>query len=236
MSPMDLLNQIKDTLIARWEQFLESPVYAQLKERYDSLSPVGQKSILWAGLFLILFIIYSIPNAFLSSADDAIAIFDEKKSQVEELLTVTQTAKSLPPLPPRMDGTQLKNAINSRLQEAGLTPEQIKSVNERMGTVAANGLIPTSVLQNIVDVELGQLNVKQMVDIEFQFSKISPLVKIVSADVTATPKDNHYYDVKYAVATFNVKEIEKPAEATDPKAKTKQAPKKPAKPATEEEE
>ncbi len=221
----DLLARIKDTLIAKWEEFQESPLYSQLKERYDSLSPVGQKSILWAGLIFFLFIVFMIPNAFLTSAGDSITVFEEKKDQAQELLQVTQTSKSLPPLPPRMDGAQLKVTLNARLQEAGLTPEQIKGVNERAGRAAANELIPASVVQNIVDVELGQLNIKQMVEIEFAFSKISPLVKIVAADVIAHPSDNHYYDVKYAIASFNVNETEKEALDVKGKASKTQKPK-----------
>ena len=63
-----ILDQLKDTIAARWEQFQETELYIQLKDKYDNLSPEVQKIVLFGSIGLVFLIIFMTRIFFSMSA------------------------------------------------------------------------------------------------------------------------------------------------------------------------
>lgn len=205
----ELIDQIKDTFLARWEQFQETEAYASIKERYDNLSPTGQKLSIAVTISIIALILVMIPLGWYRTSSENITMFEDTKQTINELLEVSQESKTIPAQAQNVTGMEVRSRIDRVLAEKGLTKEQIASIQEKAFTnPAGSNLIPSSITQNGIEVSLKKLNLRQIVDIGYEFDRISPTVKVLGVNVTATAEDVHYYDTIYNVASFSVPEVQ----------------------------
>src|SRR3989344_4428724 len=203
----EIIDQLKDTLMARWDQFQESDTYITLKERYDNLPPKGQKLVLFASFILAFLIVFSIPYAWFTTSQDSVVEFEDTKYTITELLEVSQEIKNIPPQSAGISSAELKSKVDKILSEKGLGKDQITSVSETQFTnPQGSTLIPPQIEASGIETNLKKLTLKQIVDIGFEFERISPLVKVINLEMKATPEDVHYYDVQYRVSSFSVKE------------------------------
>lgn len=203
----EIWEQLKDTVLARWEQFQETDTYVNLKEKYDNLSPAGQKLVLALSSLLAVLLIFATPWSWYSVSKENLASFEETKNTINELLEAAQESKNLPPQSQPIPSDALKTKIDTILSEKGLTREQILAVSERkFDNPKGSTLIPSSVNQNGYEVALKKLNIKQFVDIGYEFDRISPTVKVLGVDIKATQEDAHYYDVNFMISAFSVDE------------------------------
>lgn len=203
----EVFDQIKDTLIARWEQFQETDTYISLREKYDNLPPRGQKAVVFGGFAMAFLILFSIPYGMFTTSQESIVEFEDTKETIEELLTVSQDVKNIPSLAAAMTSADLRQRVDRILAEKGLGKEQITSVSETQFTnPQGSQLIPSQITATGVETNLKKLTIKQVVDIGYDIERISPLVKILNLEMRATPEDVHYYDVQFRVSSFAVAE------------------------------
>ncbi len=210
----EIWDQIHDIVMVRWEQFQETDTYISLKDRYDNLSPRNQKLTILATFTFLFLVILSVPYSWFSESQDSVIQFEETKDTIQNLLQVSQEIKSIPSNEQSITSDDVKVRVEKILGEKGITKEQIVSlVQGQFVNPQGSSLLPAQILANGIDVNLHKLNIRQVVDIGYEFDHISPLVKTLSLNVQATKDDPHYYDVNYRVSTFSVKDS--PTEKSD---------------------
>jgi len=203
----ELIDQIKDTLSARWDQFQETDTYISLREKYDNLPPAGQKLSVFAAFVFTFLIVFSIPYGWFSNSQGSVSEFEDTKNTISDLLEVSQGIKNIPPQGLGLSSSDLKMRADKILSEKGLGKDQIMSVNETQFTnPQGSNLIPPQINAIGVETNLKKLTLKQIVDIGYEFERISPVVKILNMEMTATAEDPHYYDVQFRVSSFSVKD------------------------------
>lgn len=203
----EIIDQFKDIFSARWDQIQETDTYISLREKYDNLPLAGQKFVIFSAFALSFLIIFSIPYGWFSTSQNSVVEFEDTKETISNLLDVSQGIKNIPPQGLGLSSADLKTRTDKILSEKGLSKEQITSVNETQFTnPQGSDLIPPQISATGVESNLKKLTLKQIVDIGYEFEKISPLVKILNLEMKATPEDPHYYNVQFRVSSFSVKD------------------------------
>lgn len=206
-----LIDQIKDTLSARFEQFQETDIYIQLKEKYDDLSPFVQKSILFGSIILGFLTVFLTPYGWFSTSQEYVTTYEDNKNMIVNLLEVTQEAKKIPPQAQRITSSEIKSRMDKILSDKGIPKEQIANFSEvKLTNPPGSTLIPPAIDQNAVELSLKKLTLKQVIDIGYEFDRISPLTKTLVLEMKANSEDNHYYDSLFKVSSFSVPEAAAP--------------------------
>lgn len=224
----DLKDRIISALNSLWERIQESSTYIQLRDRYENLSPQGQKLTLAGIAVLILLIVLSIPFSYLSNSSAYVTEFEDKRNIIRELLKVTRDASDVPQLSIAPTPDRLRSQIDEMLRGRDLLPEQIQNV------AIANSetdLIPKNLSQGGVQVQLGQLNLNQFLEIAHSIQSINSSVKLKDLTVRASSLDPHYFDVTMKLVALAIPEP--PAQMIEDEPKK---PRKKNKPSNESEE
>ncbi len=204
---MSLADNLKDSAKSVFdktsERVRESDTYIQMQDRYQNLSPSGQKLARAGGVLLILFIFLFIPLSYLSSSSQSITLFESKRALISDLFRTYRESTSTQnvAVPPPSDS--LRSTIQSIIQRAELTPEQ----NIGLAESSVEGrLIPQNLISSVLDIKLAKLNLKQIVDIGGAIAAISDSVKMKDVTIIANAQDNRYYDVTYKLYSLRVPE------------------------------
>ncbi len=215
MSLIDnLKNSGKSIFDKTSERVSTSDAYIQLQDRYQNLTPSGQKIARFGGFVLILFVVLFVPFSYLSSSSQTISLFEAKRTLIRNLFLTYRESSSTQnvAVPPPQDS--LKASIESVIQRAELTPEQILGVSE---AGAEGRLIPANLISNVLSVQLAKLNLKQIVDIGGSILALSESVKMKDVSIIANGQDNRYYDVTYKLYSLKVPEpTPEPLPETEP--------------------
>lgn len=197
----DLKERISSELKNLSEKAQESSLYIRLSEQYENLTPIKQKLTIAGASLFVLMIMVSIPWGYFSTSADHIVEFEDKRQLIRDLLKVSRDASQVPnaPIPP--DVASFRSQIQGLLESDRLIPEQIKGIEN---FVSNSKLIPGKLSQGSVAVSLGQLNIRQVIDIGHQLQNISQSVKMTDLDITANAKDPHFFDVVYKLIILAV--------------------------------
>lgn len=205
------MEDIKEQLLVAWnrvaDRVQEMPLYTQLKERFDGLAPSMQKVVVIALGALLWFIVMMVPLSWYQESQDSVTAFDERRSVMRELMKVSREAQDVPPLMPAPPVESLRADIESRLRSANLVPEQIKNIEVGGG---ASSLIPADRSIGSVLVNVWKLNIRQVVDVGTQLSRLNPSVKLTSTEISANKDDNHYFDVVFKLTALAVPDLTAP--------------------------
>lgn len=198
----DLRDNVRDQLRTLSANIQESSAFINLKEKYQSLSPNGQKlSLIGAGLASFL-IVMAVPYMFYSGSQTAMEEFEEKRTVVRDLFRVTREASSIPAPPPPVTAMDLQNNARNLLNGARLQQEQIVGVNEASINVTG---IPKTIEQAGILISLAKLNLKQIVEIGHELQNLHQMARMAGLEVKANVSDPAYYDVVYKVVAFSAK-------------------------------
>lgn len=204
MNFQDFKEQLIETVKIKWSQFQETGVYLNLKEKYDDLSPLGQKGIQVAGIIFVFLILVMTPWAWMSGSSSILESFESRKQVVRQLLQLKRDMGQAPQISTGYPTSALKSEIQAAVQQLGLTPDQIKGVEEV--SVASDGdsrLVPSEIQQAGVQLTVWKLNLDQFVKLSFRLQGLNPGAKLLSVDMKANSDDNHYYDIIYQVVMFS---------------------------------
>lgn len=195
------------------DQLQEVPVFVQLKERFDGLTPASQKMVVFGGIVAAWLFVLSIPWGWKSESGYYVENFETRRTLIRDLLKASREAAQVPNVPPAPPDETLRVDVESRLQSMNVGPEQIASIETSTG---GSNLIPADRSSGLLDVNLKKLNVQQVVQAGTQLSRISPSVKMTAIEMIANKEDARYYDVKYrlialAVPDLSVTDDEAPA-------------------------
>lgn len=216
----DLKERFESEFKSLTEKVQESSLFIQMRERYENLTPPMQKATL-AGIGLFLFyILFSIPYGYFSSSSEAVTSFEDKRQLMRDLMKVSREAQDVPNIPMPPDVSSLKSQIDGQIQSAQLLPEQIQSTEISSEKV---NLISGSLIQGALKVSLLQLNLRQIIDLGYQFQSISPSIKMTDLKMEANAKDPRYFDVTYKLAVLAVPHASEaaPDEPAPPKRRRK---------------
>ncbi len=209
----DIRDQLRDQAIALWGRVLESSAFNSLKEQYHTWPAIVQKAAAFAGGFVVVLVILSVPYSYIDSASVAVEEFSEYRTLLRDLLRIGRAAKDPPPLPPGQTAAELTGQVQGVLGEFQLVPEQVAGVSPLEERPAAS-LAPPVIRQEGVAVNLKKLNLYQILDIGFRLQSMSPGIKLTGLDIAANSDDNHYFDVMYKIVSFSLpfaaEEPEKP--------------------------
>ncbi len=212
---MSRLQEITESLKVKFsevfEKIKETEIYQQLSDRYESLSPAGQKGARAGSVMVVLFILLAVPLSQFSNSKEFVTSFESKRQLIRDLFKTYRESNQTGRLSPAPDAGSLTSTINSTLQTEQLLPEQIVSVG--VGT-AEGRLIPAHLMSTVLDVKLAKLNLRQVVDIGSRLAGISQSVKLKDMAVIASSELAGYFDVTYKLYALNVPAapIELPAE------------------------
>ncbi len=197
----DIREQIVEKSSQLWGQIQENPSYNNLKEKYDGLSPVGQKISVVATAVIIFLLILSVPMTYYSSAATNIEQFETKKNLIRELFHLQHATSELPPLPFAVTSNELIAQAKGKLDGARLQPDQIKSVAQYDKPIPS---ATKPIIQNSIEVSLLKLNLTQVKDIGVSLQNL-PNVKLISLEVEASEPAMpglHYFNAIYRLTNF----------------------------------
>lgn len=203
----DIKDQLKEKSFEYWEKIQESDTYIQLKDRFEGLSPIMQKSVMGIVIFLVLYFFYSIPGDYVTASDESLGYFTDNRHTIRDLFRVNREAKSVTKYPQPMASDALASEIKAYLNIEKIAPEFYKGTS----TIQAPGkppVAPGGVDQEGVKVVVNKLNLKQLRGLGESLSAISPVTKLLDMSVVADEKNNHYFDVEYTLSSFKWKEPE----------------------------
>jgi len=201
-------------------QLQESPGAAQVKDRYENMTPAGQKTTVFSVVFLALLLVFFIPLSRFSESQSSLSLFEDKRNLIRDLFKTYRESSTLPDVAIPPSFIELKSSVESIISQAELLPEQNLGMLE--GAVEGR-LIPSSLVSNVLLVKLAKLNLKQIVDIGSSIVHISDSVKMKDLIISAHRQDTRYYDVTYKLYSLNVPAaiIEPPPEIEKTSKKTR---------------
>lgn len=203
MSFQDLKEQILENLKTNWQNFQETSLYVTLKEKFDDLSPRNQKLIITVSLFLFIYVLLSLPIAWMQSKSSEVAYFEEKRNLTRDLLHLNQEMATAPDARPEIHPPAIANQLQSILQETNVPRDQIINIEQLQdATIDNSTMIPKGIKQEGVLATLSQLTLRQIVDIGFRIENGINGTKLTSIDIKASSEDPHYYDVMYRIVSF----------------------------------
>lgn len=197
----EIFEQLKAKSTEIFEKIKETESYQQLSDRYQSLTPSGQKIVKFLGIGFIVFLFLFIPLSQISTSKEFITSFEDKRNLIRDLFKTYRESSQTSRLMPAPESSNLMGSINSTLQSEQLLPEQIVSIS--LGS-AEGRLIPQNLMTNVIDVKLTKLNLRQVVDIGSRLSALSQSVKLKDLLMSANNELAGYFDVTYKLYTLNV--------------------------------
>lgn len=202
MSAMDdLKERLSSDLKSVLERVQESSLFIQIREKYENLTPPKQKlSIIVISLTLV-YLVFSIPFSYYSVSNEHVAAFEDKRQLIRDMLKVARDSKDLPNIAIPPDLATLRSQIQGLLESDRLVPTQIVSVEN---AVTTSKLIPNNLSQGSVNVNLSQLNLRQVVEIGHQLQSINQSIKMTDLDIRANSKDSRYFDVIYKLVVLAI--------------------------------
>jgi hypothetical protein len=204
MSQLDnLKEQFKALGTKISQQIQESPTYTQAQDRFENLSPSGQKLALIGGVLLVLFMLLFFPFSNLSDSQTTLSQFEEKRSLIRDLFKTYRESSAALSIATPPNYELLRSNVESIIARADLTPEQ------NLGSIeitAEGNLIPQNLVTHALQVKLAKLNLKQIVDIGSGLVGISESVKMKDMQIIANSQDTRYFDVSYKLYSLKVPE------------------------------
>ncbi len=213
-----MLENLKNTILARLNTFQDSAIYIALEEKYDRLQPSQQLMIKLGSTLLIFASVFLIIQSLFSNASTKIEDFNNSRALISKLSNLKTSMNSSPLVPTTPGRSELIQRINSAVQSSNVASQQI--INISNANIKKD--IKTSSLDTSgIEVKLKTLNLTQIADVASKIQDISSSIKIVSVDISNSTEEPRYFDVNYKIAAFypKVAKIEPDDDKEDKKSK-----------------
>lgn len=199
----DVRDKALETLQVVKSKLDESETFNRLKERYDSLSPIMQKTIQSIAALVVALILFQFPKSFYDTGTENLALFEENRDLTLNLYRIKRLSITTPQTVPPLQASELEGRARTAVTAARVQPEQIKGISlfDNAGPHSSS-FIPKEVTQAGVEVRLANLNLTQIVDIGHQLTNQGS-AKIVGLDVRPGTAVGNYFDATFKVVSFN---------------------------------
>nr|BFD59273.1 hypothetical protein CKG001_13800 [Bdellovibrio sp. CKG001]BFD62650.1 hypothetical protein BdHM001_13310 [Bdellovibrio sp. HM001] len=202
---MSSLDDLKERFIAdsraTWERLQESTAYNQMRDRYENMTPAMQKLTLIGGVALMTLLVLSIPYGKYTQSTEYVGEFESKRMTIRELLKVSRESSDVPQIPQAPSMDMIRNNVDNQIKAANLLPEQIQGTEIQENN---SNLVPKNLTEGLLQVSLVKLNLRQVLDLGYQFQSINPSVKLKDMIMTANREDGRYFDVVYKLVALAV--------------------------------
>lgn len=213
------LAELKEQLVERLKDYgtkiSENESVIQLVERYNNFSPSMQKILAGFFFFLVAYIIYSIPAAFIDSSKE----YEENFSHNRQLIRELYRSARNPSIPADrfsgQDFEQMKSTVEGTLASQQVIESQKGSFAPANKPLSGNK-VPSAIRQTGMTFEIKKLNLKQVVGISEQISAMHPNTKLASMEIRADDADPHYFNVKYTLSSLSLPVKTAPAAKPQP--------------------
>lgn len=200
----DIRDKALETLQSAKGRLEESDLYLQLKERYDSLSPVLQRTIQIVTALAVAYVLLLFPMSYYDHGSENLALFEENRDLILDLYKVKRRDLLTPQGPPPLESSELEGRARNAITAARVQPDQIKGVSFFDNSGArSSAFIPKNVTQAGVEVRLANLNLTQVVDIGHALTNLGS-AKIVGLEVRPGSAPGNYFDAIFKVVSFNI--------------------------------
>lgn len=204
------LEGLRDQLKEQWadlsSKIQESPAFNTLRERFESQTPTNQKVIVGVAATLVVLFLLSFPYGYISTSSEYLTQFEENRQLIQGLLRASRSAKAPSPLPPPMDGATLRGRVDAIVKTNRLLPDQVGEMQD-MPSPAVKEMVPASVVQNGLVVQLKKLNLSQIISLNTQFQNMGAGTKLMGIDIVQSAGQTHYYDIIARLVNFGLPQI-----------------------------
>ena len=203
------IESLKENLIKRFTGYKarleDSEIYSRLLEFYQNLSPNVQKFISYGFLFLMVYMIYSLPASYVSDSSEKLTFFEENRKLTRDMIRASHIAKNTPSPPSSLSTSQLKSEVENKIKIQQVITEQQKGIST-LPRVSDPSLLPKKVRQTGLKINIDKLTLKQSIQLGEALDSIksSRLMNII---IQADKEDPHYFNVEYEVAGFSIPEL-----------------------------
>lgn len=211
--------ELQDQLKDKWQEFKgqldDSPAFNTLKERFETLNPTSQKAIIWSGIVIFTFFMFSCPYSYWSTSTEYVAEYETTRDMIRDLLKTSHIANQMGDVPSALTESQLRTEINRIVSDVRLLPEQNLGVDMVSANDFGRPLAPKQINQEGWLVRLQQLNTKQIAEIGFRLQNMNAGVKLAGMDLSVFSEDPRYYNAQYRLIKFITPEPAQNEEKTD---------------------
>lgn len=198
-----LREQLRDQWSDLSSKIQETSAYNTLQEKFESQTPGVQRAIIGGGIAVVALMILAFPMSYISSSNQSLEFFEENRSLIQGLLKAASSAKEAPPLPPPAPHDVLRSRIEQMLRSNQLLADQIGDF-QPMPTGGPNAIIPSTITQTGMAVQIKKVNVAQLVDLANGVGNMGSGNKLIGMDVTQSAGQTHYYDVILKVMNYGL--------------------------------
>lgn len=211
MNFAELRDRVIDEAKNIWNKIQDSSLYQHLIEKYEDLPSSQQNLAKVGGAILTVLFLVGPPINTLLDANQAIDDFERKRDLTRELLRVMRDAGSVPQIPQGIDINSLQSTLQMDMENRRLLPEQIYAIQV---TNDLSSLIPEKLSTGSLSVSLKDLNLRQILDVSYKMSSISPTIKMTDLELNASPERPGYFHLNAKLIALKSPEplIAEPAE------------------------
>ncbi|MCB9073488.1 MAG: hypothetical protein H6623_07685 [Bdellovibrionaceae bacterium] len=198
---------LKEQLKEKWDELVvkvsESEAFIQLSERYNNLSPLVQKIIIFSAIFFVGYLIYSVPAGFIDSAQQVEANFNQDRTLMRGL---NRSARNPVISPDQFTGLpfeQIRSRIDGIASESRVLDSQKGAVTQ-VNKPLPNSVVPNAIRQEGVSYELKKLTLRQAVAISERLSSMHNNTKLAGVTIEADKEDPHYFTVRYTMSSLSL--------------------------------
>lgn len=189
-------------LMEQFQDKLQEQVwYQQIRAKWDELDPRHRQIASMVGIFGSFAVLIIVTLSMYSSVSTKQAELDEKLALIKHLNRSQDELRRLRDNNPLsgMGGSDepWTGYIESQASQMGIAAENLK-VNEQAPQSGSNGA-PS---EQIIDIDLKKVNVRQLVKLIFQLENGARPAKVKTLQVDTEPDESGYVNLKFSLLTY----------------------------------
>lgn len=181
-----------------------SSLFYFIKDKYDSLSSFQRKIIYSLSVLIFSCLVLYYPFSHLYSSWKNMNDFNTKKELIREMIHLSSTKD----IQSSKDYTSHQNPIQfieRRMPTLGINKKLIKGIKKAKYVPPLKNL-PFSAKVETIEVQLENLNLKEIIQYGHQMEQFSNNIKLTNIEITENREKENYFHVSYFLSFFLFKE------------------------------
>ena len=200
------LDSLKEQLKEQWQhlysQIEENSTFQTLREKYETLSPRQQKTILSSIALVVMLILFSIPlNSFFSSTE-TIKDFEDNKELSQKLLEIQKHKRTGATRLGQVNITGTRQRVLRMVQNFQLLPEQIGDIEN--ADPSTPSLAKPPIKEETLAIQLLTLNLNQINTIAYRLQNLASTLKLTGLQMKESVNNPDYFDVTYTLSLYTL--------------------------------
>ncbi|MGH1469079.1 MAG: hypothetical protein ACRBBP_09410 [Bdellovibrionales bacterium] len=196
---LEQLNEYTQSLISRVE---ENSTFNSLRDKYSSLSPLLQKVLLGAGLFLIVFLTLAGPIANYKASIENMTSFEKRQEITQQVIAFQKKSKSLSQKPREFKLRDIKSEVDrmSGAYSINFLSDQVSVLSDQPSKKLVLGAE-----QSNFKVKTTKANISQFTALTYSLQKLNKSLLVEALELKANRENSLYFDGSIKVANLFVK-------------------------------